>query len=274
MKRAAVAEAALQSLQHDVATLLQARQFLLDQPADDEALHQFRVAIRRLRSGLRPIQRWLVGEGAKQALQALKQVAEASNPLRDHEVQAKLVHDLLLPAWQPAHADWFALKAAQQASARQALLLTLAQPALALQIGTLGEAAGAALLAHARQIKPAVRQQRKQLRQRVLRVARRPSWALKHTDRWHALRLDCKRLRYLLEGHQAGAGKRWEAERTAAKQAQDVLGRLHDLALFREQLAQSDLPLLALVPLLWRLEHAWEGEARDGIKALRQALTA
>jgi len=274
MKRAAAAEAALQSLQHDVATLLQARQFLLDQPTDDEALHQFRVSIRRLRSGLRPIQRWLTGDEVAVALGVLKQLAQASNPLRDHEVQARLVHELLLPVWQPAHADWFANKSAEQAAARRALLLSLAEPAVAVQIGKLGEAAGAALVAHARQVKPAVRRQRRQLCKRVLKVARRPAWALRHSDRWHALRLDCKRLRYLLEGYQRAAGSGWAAEGAAAKRAQDVLGRLHDLVLFREQLARSDLPLLALSPMLQRLEQALEGEARQGIKTLRRALQA
>lgn len=59
----------------------------LREPADAEALHDFRVAIRRLRSTLRAYRPWLADSLSKKLLARLRDLAAATNPGRDAEVQ-------------------------------------------------------------------------------------------------------------------------------------------------------------------------------------------
>ena len=54
---------------------------------DSEALHDFRVAVRRLRSVLRAYRRWLGRAGATKVRRRLQALGSATNPGRDAEVQ-------------------------------------------------------------------------------------------------------------------------------------------------------------------------------------------
>lgn len=59
----------------------------LQDPADAEALHDFRVALRRLRSCLRSYDRWLGDCLPRKLRRRLKKLADATGPGRDTEVQ-------------------------------------------------------------------------------------------------------------------------------------------------------------------------------------------
>jgi CHAD domain-containing protein/CYTH domain-containing protein len=59
----------------------------LDAGGDDEALHDFRVAVRRLRSVLRALRPWLEESVRPRAERRLKKCARATNAARDAEVQ-------------------------------------------------------------------------------------------------------------------------------------------------------------------------------------------
>jgi CHAD domain-containing protein len=59
----------------------------LDDPADAEALHDFRVALRRLRSCLRSYRPYLAGSVPGKLAQRLRRLARATGPGRDAEVQ-------------------------------------------------------------------------------------------------------------------------------------------------------------------------------------------
>lgn len=59
----------------------------LQDPADSEALHDFRVALRRLRSCLRSYGPWLDGSLPRKLRRRLKDLAAATGPGRDTEVQ-------------------------------------------------------------------------------------------------------------------------------------------------------------------------------------------
>ncbi len=59
----------------------------LDDPADTEALHDFRVGLRRLRSGLRAYKEVLAGCVPKKLARRLRRLAAATGPGRDAEVQ-------------------------------------------------------------------------------------------------------------------------------------------------------------------------------------------
>jgi CHAD domain-containing protein len=55
----------------------------MDEPSDKEALHDFRVALRRLRSLMRAYQAYLRGSQAKKLRQRLKALAGSTNLARD-----------------------------------------------------------------------------------------------------------------------------------------------------------------------------------------------
>ena len=73
---------------------------------DDEALHDFRVALRRLRSILRAYRPALAGTGARKLAARVKKIASSTNAARDHEVQIE---------WLAAEGDGFAEPAASGA---------------------------------------------------------------------------------------------------------------------------------------------------------------
>ena len=56
-------------------------------PADTEALHDFRVALRRLRSCLRSYEEWVEESLSKKLLKRLRRLAQSTGPCRDTEVQ-------------------------------------------------------------------------------------------------------------------------------------------------------------------------------------------
>jgi CHAD domain-containing protein/CYTH domain-containing protein len=58
----------------------------LSTSADDEALHDFRVAVRRLRSHITNYREWLSESVERKQQRRLRQIARASNPSRDLEV--------------------------------------------------------------------------------------------------------------------------------------------------------------------------------------------
>src|SRR3970282_2155054 len=67
----------------------------LERAGDEEALHGFRVALRRLRSWLRAFQSVFVGRVHGTSRRALRDLAHATNDVRDAEV---LLAWLALPA--------------------------------------------------------------------------------------------------------------------------------------------------------------------------------
>jgi CHAD domain-containing protein/CYTH domain-containing protein len=80
-------EEAVRRLAHELlAQATEARDRLTD-PADDEALHDFRVAIRRLRSTVRAYGEALSGSVGRKARRRLRDIARATGGSRDLEVQ-------------------------------------------------------------------------------------------------------------------------------------------------------------------------------------------
>jgi CHAD domain-containing protein len=65
----------------------------LDDPSDTEALHDFRVGLRRLRSCLRAYQEILAGSLTKKLARRLRRLAAATGPGRDTEVQIEWLRD-------------------------------------------------------------------------------------------------------------------------------------------------------------------------------------
>jgi CHAD domain-containing protein len=88
-------------------------------PPDPEAIHDFRVALRRLRTALRPARR-VYGERRLRAIGAeLRRFAVATGALRDEEVLRETLIALELPAPSRADVDAWLVRRARQERVRR-----------------------------------------------------------------------------------------------------------------------------------------------------------
>jgi CHAD domain-containing protein len=201
-----------------------------DGAADEEAVHDYRVALRRLRSALRALRpAW--GKGAMVPLEAeLKVLADATGDVRDEEVLAETLERIELP--EPARdelARWGQGRARRLAGARAAAARKLAGAELGHR---LGEALGRIERAFAAPMRRplGVEALRRRAIGRMLHDLTKRARGADPDDvaGMHAVRIRIKRLRYateLLVADDAPA----EAALDLAKKLQKRLGELHDL---------------------------------------------
>ena len=233
----AVVAAALTQLQANEAGVLEGE--------DPEYLHQFRVALRRLRSSL-SVFRKAEAASTEVLREELRWIGALTGPARDWDVFATAT----LPTLLEAHGDQriarslraraglkrraasLALREALRSTRWVRLLLALAR--------WLAEAPGPApdqegsLADFARRV---VTKRHKRLLGDAARLS-----ALTPAER-HALRLDAKRLRYALEGlAPLFKPKRVEAHLDALSEVQDDLGRANDAAVAARLLAELRPP--------------------------------
>lgn len=185
-----------------------------------DCLHDLRISLRSIRA-LLPL---LAAPACSTLRQRWRSLAAASNPARDLEVQSALLAQLL-----PAHPLTNQLDLAAE-QARNDLQNILSGPTL-----------DRLLLDTSRAVVRCQRLRHKQLRKRqqVLLQRLRTRLASIAPDslpaQWHALRLDIKRLRYLLEASGVLPAHK-PAIVFSLKKMQSALGDLHDL----DNLAQLD----------------------------------
>lgn len=221
---------------------------------DDEALHDLRIALRQLRSLLRPLQSL---SACDELQQRAAELGRLTGPLRDLEVlQGHLREQGLSVAAQ-----------ARQPLVQQGYAELLASPQLAQLLVTLDDwpqvwrqAAGNKEL---RGLRQRISRRLDKDRQRLLQALVDPEH-----DR-HRLRLLVKRLRYAGEAYPQLAGLS-RAAQAALKQAQAALGTWHDhwqWLLCAE--TQSDLQ--PCVPRWQQGLQAAEQHADSAIQALLQS---
>lgn len=214
--------------------------------ADPEALHDFRVGLRRLRVCLRFYRDALAGLAPGKAARRTRQIAESTGEARDTEVFEGWL-GLLEKALKPAHkpgVDAFRRRLSERRQASRQGLVLLARRDFAALDRRL-RAAIAADLAGPRDIAPGRRRtapaapsrlfgafSASLLRRVALKLKRRlRGFKTAHEDEpLHRARIAAKQLRYLLEPF------RWRcaASRKAIvrlKRLQDCLGAVHDLNL-------------------------------------------
>jgi CHAD domain-containing protein len=203
---------------------------------DPEALHDLRIALRRLRSLLRPLR----GLPAVDTLQASAvAVGSLSGPLRDLEVLLGNLHDLDKP-------DALARRLPQLQRGYAALLASRELQALFSALDDWPEEWRR--VQADKQLKGAERQIRRRLvKQRRLLGA---TLADVRHDR-HRLRLLIKRVRYAAEAY-PGLGGVSAVARAHLKQAQAALGDWHDRLQWLMRAEQE--PDLAPCAILWRAE--------------------
>ncbi len=221
---------------------------------DTEFLHDYRVAIRRTRSALSQL-RGVLPAAATEHFQAhFRALGKETNELRDLDVYllAEADYRAMLPAaLQQDIAPLFSFLKKQRADALVAVRKILDSPDYErfladwdsfLQAGqNLDDPA-----THAEA--PVVDLARKRIYRRYRRIIKDGTYILDHTedDLLHALRLECKNLRYLLEFFVSLFPSKEVAKLIAQlKRLQDNLGEFSDLAVQQEALLilADQLPL-------------------------------
>lgn len=232
---------------------------------DAAALHDFRVAVRRLRSWLHALRPWLQGSVPPRRRRQLRQVARGTNEARDAQVHlAWLARQRDLGRGKRADGvRWLVDQLEQERAhsdassvARAAALFDRLHEPLGRSLGSYTLACRVddphCLPAMATAMAPLVRDHARTLRQRLVAVT-----TVDDDVPVHAARIAAKRLRYLLEPVAAeldGASELIDALRTL----QTLLGEIHDAHLFATWLARG-------------VEEAAAGDAPPPVRAVADA---
>jgi inorganic triphosphatase YgiF len=241
-------------------------QAALPQAATDaEALHQARVALRRLRVALGLFAPVLPAPFVAHWRNAWRALARQLGPLRERDVLAQALRAAPLDATDPALARVLQRQARGHAAARRALAAALREPATPALLVDFVRAV-LALPAHPESRLDRVARRWWRARRRRLRAALEGAHAGTPAAR-HALRLAIKKLRYGLELLDGALPDRLATRATAAHaalvRAQTVLGRLQD--------ADSARRLLG-TPLPAPLERVLAAPQRQALRQLPGAL--
>jgi CHAD domain-containing protein len=209
---------------------------------DPEAVHQMRVATRRLRAACRALEGHVVIPAGDR--DRLRWLARRLGAVRDLDVILELLEgERLPPAAREERARLARLVRKLRARRRKAhrrLARALAKPRYRRLLEGLDATAKAPRLAGVEEAVAA----------RVLAevgerlagaIARSPGMTVAAPDaqQLHALRIDFKRLRYALELHAAAYGFSYDEERKQAREMQEVLGNIHDRDLLLGWMAEG-----------------------------------
>lgn len=209
---------------------------------DPEAVHQMRVATRRMRTALRALRGYVVPP--PRLRRDLKWLAGALGRVRDRDVILALMRSERLPATARDERARLAAVIAKSARGRDKAMARLREKLKGKRYRGLtrgladfaahpGTPRGGDALA-ARALAEAIRRLGATLGEREGMTAAAPS-----PEALHALRIDFKRLRYALDFHASACGLAYDAERRLARAMQDVLGDLHDRDLLRGRLEEG-----------------------------------
>jgi CHAD domain-containing protein len=212
---------------------------------DVEAVHDFRVALRRLRTLLKPARRVYGKKRLRPVADGLRELARATGALRDEEVLRETLTALELDGEPRAAVDaWLAerSRAEREARARIVELLRGEEPGGAGAPRASGEARQGPprLEPHLARLerrvarKEAKRRRAEALARRAIERALEDVRALAASDpgdgaAMHALRIRFKRLRYSSETFSPLLGERAGRAARSAQRMQRRLGDLHDV---------------------------------------------
>jgi CHAD domain-containing protein len=217
----------------------------LQDPADTEALHDFRVGLRRLRSCLRSYRAYLEESLPKKLRRRLRDLAGSTGPGRDTEVQIEWLRSRSrhLSSYHRAGLSWLLgrleerMRAAnEEMSARLPKDFPRVEADLRDRLSTYHTEIHLAAGGHpsptlAEVTANILRRQATELESHLARVD-----GPEDEHEAHAARISAKRLRYLLEP--------FDLPETAAlvkrtKKLQDLLGELHDAHVLETELTES-----------------------------------
>ena len=204
--------------------------------ADIEDLHQLRVAMRKSRSIMRTLRPWYRRRVMRRHARALRAVMRASGPVRDYDVLRESLIEFA-PGQPEALARSLAALERQRANARGKLLFALYSDAWERFLPEYTDflttpGAGPARRLPRRMKAIQVRHVLPLLVQQHLTgvLAFEPALGDADAETLHALRIECKRLRYTVATFASILGPETGDYIAALKQMQDLLGRLNDIA--------------------------------------------
>ncbi|HZZ84114.1 MAG TPA: CHAD domain-containing protein [Anaeromyxobacteraceae bacterium] len=214
-------------------------------PDDAEALHDFRVALRRLRTTIEGYDDCFAGIGRRRRARRLKKLARATNPARDAQVELEWLseHGPKLRARHQGAVEWLSERLEARRTKAEAAARAELVPRFRRLVGRLrgklerfeGHLADDGPQPSFAQVMAGVARERMaQLRERMSALSGPGDEAP-----IHKARIEAKRLRYLLEPLRGHPGADAEGAVALLKELQDVLGELHDLHVLAGVLAES-----------------------------------
>lgn len=246
-----------------------------------EAIHDFRVALRRLRSAQRPLG-MLYGRGfAQRTADALRVFADLTGDLRDEEVLRETLTELSFGGHDPAVRTWMQGRMRRERGARARLTARLREHAGDLEetLVALRARLDAGPRRHASDrhfVNVTLGRAAEKLEERAA-IARSSE-----AESMHRVRIAAKQLRYAAELTDSIAGARVERVVKLAARMQKYLGRLHDLdeALVRMgrawglDVAEREAVLVRLARERTELAKRVEKNLPADVAALRAAVQA
>jgi CHAD domain-containing protein/CYTH domain-containing protein len=218
----------------------------LADPNDPEALHDFRVAIRRLRSCLRAYSREIRKTVRKRTLRQLEQVADATRESRDLEAHLAWLgqqRERMAPEARPG-LDWLTGRLERRRRRAWDEMMKQIDGSFAPMAKALEDELGTfRITVHLDDSEPRKSMARvtaERLNDAADRLKRRLSQIHQYTDdeAIHRARIGAKRVRYLLEPfaqiHEKGPGGIEQL-----KELQDAFGDVHDVHVFAPTLAEE-----------------------------------
>jgi CHAD domain-containing protein len=204
---------------------------------DSTAIHQARVASRRLREVLAAVRRMYPGDAASRAGRDVRRVTRALGEVRELDVSLRLFDELLVAHPIDAAAQMAvrrSLTAARSAANRDARTALSPSKVTRLREGlaTLGEAVGQT---PPRDMRDAVGARVAHRGARLLEALHRAG-AIYVPARLHAVRIAVKQLRYALEVSGDATSARVAPRLRELKAVQELLGRAHDLHVLEQRL--------------------------------------
>jgi len=215
---------------------------------DTEAIHQMRVATRRMRAALR-VFRDALGDSSDNTKKHLSRIADALGPCRDSDVLIEFLHRHTKASGSSAQPFLAGLLTAERRRRRQRYRNALAIMTSAtctrfiarFHRGLCAPAGSAkALRVNGKTASRTTRSEAPNaLRGQLGRVMKYPrSLDLLRGDELHLLRIDCKRLRYAAEFLADVYPDGLRDLVSAMKRLQDCLGNVHDSDVYTERIRQ------------------------------------
>lgn len=209
----------------------------------DEALHDFRVAIRRLRSWVRAFRPWLGDDVSRKQRRRLSEIADATSATRDASVHlewlreerpALSARDRIGHAWLSAR-----LEARRKAGSDAALAAAkdfdaiVAKLTRRLKVSRSASCAGERRARYGAILAEELLKESEALRHHLLGIHHATD-----VDQAHRARIAAKRLRYLAEPIWTLTGDDHAIDETL-RALQDSLGSLHDVHVFSEEIVAA-----------------------------------
>jgi CHAD domain-containing protein/CYTH domain-containing protein len=225
------------------ALLNASREFRNGDAGSDDALHDFRVALRRLRSWLRAFEPWVHDAVSRKQQRRLSEIADATGATRDATVHLEWLHEerAALSARQRIGQSWLSerLKTQRKEGSEAALAAVSDFDGVVAKLTRRLNAYRATVLPEERPARFGV-----VLSERLLEE----SDSLQHhlaaisdaadVDKAHRARIAAKRLRYVVEPV-AELATDGDAIIETLKSLQDILGDLHDTHVFSQEVVEA-----------------------------------